>query len=121
MTYNLKNTITDYQSGIDAHIDWGASKFLTKDFHVGLVGYYYQELTADRGQPAIFGDFKSRVVSVGPQIGYFFPIGTEQGNLKASPEFAAQNHLTGINAWLTFVISPKAEPLPRTGRPPLAH
>src|ERR1700761_2534692 len=24
VTYNLKNTITDYQTGIDAHIDWGA-------------------------------------------------------------------------------------------------
>jgi hypothetical protein len=125
MTYNLKNTITDYQTGIDAHIDWGASKFLTKDLHIGVVGYYYQQLTPDSGQPAIFGNFMSRVVSVGPQIGYFFPIGNQQGyiNLKAYPEFAVQNHLSGINAWLTFVISPKAAepPPPRLGRPPLGH
>jgi hypothetical protein len=42
LTYNLKNTWTEYQNGIDSHIDWGASKFLWKDFHIGLVGYYYQ-------------------------------------------------------------------------------
>jgi hypothetical protein len=32
LTYNLKNTSTEYQNGIDSHIDWGASKFLSKDF-----------------------------------------------------------------------------------------
>jgi hypothetical protein len=69
----LKNTWTEYQNGIDSHIDWGASKFLTKELHIGLVGYYYQQLTADRGQLPFLGDFKSRVVAVGPQIGYFFP------------------------------------------------
>jgi hypothetical protein len=125
MTYNLKNTITGYQNGIDADIDWGASKFLSKDLHVGLVGYYYQQLTPDIGQPPIFGDFKSRVVGVGPQIGYLFPIGDAQGyvNLKFYQEFAAENRPAGLNAWLTFVISPKAsEPtIPRVGRPPLAH
>jgi hypothetical protein len=74
LTYNFENKHTDYQNGIDAHIDWGASKFLTKDFHIGLVGYYYQQLTADRSQLPIVGDFKSRVAAVGSQIGYLFPI-----------------------------------------------
>ena len=125
MTYNLKNTYTDYQNGIDADIDWGASKFLSKDLHIGLVGYYYQQLTPDSGQPPILGDFKSRVVAVGPQIGYFFPIGGAQGyvNLKAYQEFAAENRPAGLNVWLSFVIAPKTpEPaVPRLGRPPLGH
>jgi hypothetical protein len=125
LTYNMKNTYTDYQNGIDSHIDWGASKFLSKDLHIGLVGYYYQQLTADRGQPAILGDFKSRVAAVGPQIGYFFPIGDAQGyvNLKAYGEFDAENRPAGLNAWLSFVILPKApEPVaPRSGRPPLGY
>jgi hypothetical protein len=42
LTYNLKDPYTNYQNGIDSHIDLGASKFLSKDFHIGLVGYYYQ-------------------------------------------------------------------------------
>jgi hypothetical protein len=110
MTYNLKNTWTEYQNGIDSHIDWGASKFLSKELHIGLVGYYYQQLTADRGQLPFLGDFKSRVAAVGPQIGYFFPIAGAQGylNLKAYSEFAAENRPAGLTAWLSLVISPKA-------------
>jgi hypothetical protein len=124
LTYNLKNTWTEYQNGIDSHIDWGASKFLWKDFHIGLVGYYYQQLTADRGQPML-GDFKSRVAAVGPQIGYFFPLADAQGyiNLKVYSEFAADNRPAGMNAWLTLVISPKTPEAetPRVGRPPLGR
>lgn len=41
LTYNARNPHTDIRSGIDAHIDWGASKFLWKDLHVGLVGYHF--------------------------------------------------------------------------------
>jgi hypothetical protein len=110
LTYNLENTHTNYQNGIDAHIDWGASKFLSKQLHIGLVGYYYQQLTSDSGQPPILGDFKSRVAAVGPQIGYLFPIGDMQGyvNLKGYREFAAENRPEGWNAWLTLAISPKA-------------
>jgi hypothetical protein len=125
LTYNLKNTWTDYQNGIDSHIDWGASKFLTKELHIGLVGYYYQQLTADRGQPSYLGEFKSRVVAVGPQIGYFFPIADAQGyvSLKAYGEFAAENRPSGVNAWLSFVLTPKAPEAaePALGRPPLGH
>lgn len=122
LTYNFKNTHTNYQNGIDAHIDWGASKFLWKDLHIGLVGYYYQQLTPDRGQPPILGAFKSRVAAVGPQIGYLFPIGNMQGyvNLKGYGEFVAENRPEGWNVWLTLAISPKAPqgPLPPGTRPP---
>jgi hypothetical protein len=123
LTYNFENTHTDYQNGIDAHIDWGASKFLWKDLHVGLVGYYYQQLTADRGQPFVLGAFKSRVAAVGPQIGYLFPAGGMQGyvNLKGYGEFAVENRPHGWNVWLTLAFSPKAPdtPVPQAGpRPP---
>ena len=29
-TYNFENPHTDYQNGVDMRLDWGASKFLTK-------------------------------------------------------------------------------------------
>ena len=113
-TYNFKNTATQYQNGIDMHFDWGASKFLTKQLHVGLVGYAYQQLTGDSGSGDRLGDFKSRVFGVGPQIGYIFPLGDHQGylNLKAYKEFAAEHRADGWNAWLTFAISPAAAPPP---------
>ncbi|MBB6411300.1 hypothetical protein HNQ71_003974 [Mesorhizobium sangaii] len=34
-TYNLENPDTDYQSGVDMHIDWGAAQFLNEQFFVG--------------------------------------------------------------------------------------
>jgi hypothetical protein len=109
-TYNFKNQDTQYQSGIDFHIDWGASQFLSKQVFVGMVGYAYQQVTDDFGQNPILGGFRSRVVGVGPQIGYLFPIGDMQGylNLKGYGEFAAENRPAGWNTWLTFSISPMA-------------
>ena len=59
--------------------------------------------------PAIAGCFQSRVVGVGPQLGFIIPLTTEmQGylNLKSYWEFANQNRPDGWNAWVTFVISP---------------
>lgn len=41
-TYNFKNPSLDYQNGIDWHLDWGASHFVSKHMHVGMVGYAYQ-------------------------------------------------------------------------------
>ncbi|MGY4496897.1 hypothetical protein ACVWYH_000824 [Bradyrhizobium sp. GM24.11] len=109
-TYNFKNQDTQYQNGIDFHVDWGASQFLSKQLFVGLVGYYYQQVTDDFGQHPILGGFRSRVVGVGPQIGYLFPVGDMQGylNLKGYGEFAAENRPAGWNTWLTFSISPMA-------------
>lgn len=109
-TYNFKNQDTNYQNGIDFHVDWGASQFLSKQVFVGLVGYAYQQVTDDFGQHPILGGFRSRVVGVGPQVGYLFPVGDMQGylNLKGYGEFAAENRPAGWNTWLTFSISPMA-------------
>jgi hypothetical protein len=109
-TYNFKNHDTNYQNGIDFHVDWGMSKFLSKQVFVGLVGYGYQQITDDFGQHPILGGFRSRVVGIGPQIGYLFPMGDMQGylNLKGYGEFDAANRPSGWNTWLTFSISPMA-------------
>jgi hypothetical protein len=119
-TYNFKNPDTQIQSGVDFHFDWGASKFLSKQFFVGLVGYAYQQVTDDSGQNPILGGFQSRVLGVGPQIGYIFPVGNMQGylNLKGYGEFDAANRPSGWNAWLTFQLSPAA---PSTTVTPTQH
>ena len=58
LTYNFNNPVTNYRSGVDWHLDWGASQFVSKRVHIGLVGYVYQQLTADSGQAPILDDFK---------------------------------------------------------------
>lgn len=110
LTGNFKNNATGYQNGIDWHVDWGASQFLSKHWHVGAVGYLYKQLTADSGAALILGDNKSEVAGIGPQIGYLFPIGHMQGylNLKAYWEFDAARRAHGWNTWLTLAITPAA-------------
>ena len=111
-TYNFMNEHTNYQSGVDMHFDWGASRFLTKQWQVGLVGYVYNQLSCDSGSGDRVGCFESRVVGVGPQIGYIFPINESyQGyiNLKGYGEFAAEHRPDGWNVWLTFAITPAAQ------------
>jgi len=106
LTFNGENNDTDYRNGVDGHIDWAASQFLNEQVHVGLVGYFYHQLLGDSGSGATLGDFKSRVSAVGPQIGYFFPVGKEKGyvNLKGYWEFDAQNRPEGWNLWVSLLL-----------------
>ena len=84
LTYNFINPYTQYQSGTDAHLDWALSPILTDKFHIGAVGYVYNQVTGDSGAGARLGDFKSRVAGIGPQIGFFIPFFLRSGVV---PEF----------------------------------
>jgi hypothetical protein len=119
-TGNFQNQSTGYTSGIDSHLDWGVSQFLTKQWQVGLVGYFYEQLTGDSGCAPVLCPFKSRVIGIGPQIGYIFPVGGMQGylNLKGYGEFDNENRPAGWNVWLTFVLSP-APPSAESSPPPM--
>jgi len=108
LTYNFTNPDTNYRSGVDAHVDWAFSPFVSDKMHVGAGGYFYYQLTPDTGASALLGDFKSQVAGIGPQIGFFIPIGEYQGylNLRAYYDFAAKNRLEGWNAFVSFSIEP---------------
>lgn len=117
-TGNFENPDTNYTSGIDWHLDWGVSKFLSKQLFVGAVGYFYQQITPDSGQAEFLGSNESRVIGAGPQLGYFFPINDRtQGylNVKGYFEFDHYRRPDGWNMWVTFAISPAA---PATTPPP---
>jgi hypothetical protein len=117
---NFVNPSTDYTNGIDWHLDWGASKFLTKQVQLGAVGYVFKQLTPDSGAPLKLGANESQVFGVGPQLGYLFPVARMQGylNLKAYWEFGAERRASGWNTWVTFAISPAPPPRPvATSRP----
>jgi hypothetical protein len=108
LTGNFENPDTNYTSGIDSHLDMGLSQFLSKQVHVGLVGYFYHQLSADSGSGARLGSFESQVAGIGPQVGYIFPVTTDLSgylNLKGYGEFAGRNRPSGWNIWLTFDLS----------------
>jgi hypothetical protein len=106
-TYNFINPSTQYQNGVDMHFDWGASQFLTKQIQIGVVGYVYNEIGCDSGSGDRVGCFQSRVIGVGPQLGYIIPLGELQAyiNLKGYGEFDAQNRPHGWNTWLTVQLA----------------
>jgi hypothetical protein len=107
-TYNFTNPDTQYRNGIDFHFDWGAAHFVSKQVFVGLAGYAYQQITDDSGQNPMLGGFRSRVLGIGPQIGYIFPVGGMQGflGLRGYGDFDAANRAPGWSTWLSFAISP---------------
>ena len=112
LTYNFENPDTHYRNGIDGHLDWAASQFLSEEVHVGIVGYFYRQLSGDSGSGARLGDFESRTNGIGPQVGYFFPVAGGKGyvNLKAYWEFDASHRAEGWNTWLTLAIPFGAAP-----------
>jgi hypothetical protein len=113
-TYNFLNPSTNVQSGIDGHLDWGASHFLTPNVTFGAVGYVYQQITGDSGSGNKLGPFMSRVIGIGPQVTLLFPVAGMQGSLNAKGyvESDGFDRPSGYNLWLTFSISPEA-PAPK--------
>lgn len=110
-TFNLENHDTNYQSGVDIHLDAAVSRFVQPDLHLGVVGYAYSQAGSDTGGAAFLGDFRSHVFALGPQAGYIFPIADDtEGylNLRGYSEFGAVNRPQGWALWLTFSIGPKS-------------
>jgi hypothetical protein len=118
LTYNSINPYTQYLSGIDAHLDWAISPYLSEKLHIGAVGYVYNQLTGDSGASPVLGGFRSRVAGVGPQIGFFFPVADRDGylNLRGYSEFDARNRLEGWTTYVTFSVA-AAERKPGESRP----
>lgn len=113
LTYNLENPQTNYRNGIDSHLDWAASRFLSESWQVGIAGYVYYQLTDDsyptegvigRLRQQELGGFRSRAAAVGPELGYLFKMGKQTGylNLRAYWEFWARNRVEGYALFATI-------------------
>ncbi|OUL73813.1 hypothetical protein CA603_43060 [Paraburkholderia hospita] len=106
-TYNFENNDTQYKNGIDSHLDWAISQFLSASWHVGVAGYVYYQLTGDSGSGNLVGSFKSCVAAAGPQVGYVFKIMGNQAyaNARVYKEFWAKNRVEGYMLFATLSIS----------------
>ncbi|MGX9389461.1 SphA family protein [Nitrobacteraceae bacterium UC4446_H13] len=110
-TYSLPNHSLQYQNGIDFHVDWAASQFVSKNVQIGVVGYLYQQITDDSGPGARLGGFRGRAIGIGPQIGFVFPLSEGyQGylNIKGYKDLDVENRANTWSTWVTFAISPSA-------------
>ncbi|MEZ5463278.1 transporter [Dokdonella sp.] len=106
LTYNWENEDTNYRNGVDSHLDWAASQFLSANWQVGIAGYVYYQLTGDSGSGAVLGPFKSRVAAIGPEVGYVFAMGGKQAytNVRGYYEFWARNRVEGHAVFATLAI-----------------
>ena len=118
LTYNLINPSTNYQNGLDWHLDWALSQSVSKEIYVGAVGYIYDQIGPDSGAGDHIGAFESRVMAVGPQVNFTLPAGPLQAalNLKAYWEFDAAHRPSGWSTWATLSLSP-SEPAADKPRP----
>ena len=115
-TYNFENTESqDYKNGIDMHLDWGASQWLSKTTMVGVAGYLYYQVTDDTyptdtplGQlrERFLGGFRSKVASVGPQFAHIFEVGgvPVYTTVRGYFVFWAEHRLQGESVFLQAVI-----------------
>jgi hypothetical protein len=75
---------------------------------VGVVGYFFDQITPDHGCLQSLCPFESRTVGVGPQLGIIIPGTSTQTylNFKAYWDIDTQNRASGASAWITLAFSP---------------
>lgn len=104
VTINGRNPATQYKSGRELHLEAAVSKYLSPRFSVGVMGYHYQQVSADKGAGATLGSFKGRVSALGPTASYTFNLHKKPVSLrlKLLREFAAKNRLKGTAGFITL-------------------
>jgi hypothetical protein len=106
ITWNGTNTINRYRSGDEFHLEWAAMQHFSPQFSLGVVGYFYDQFTADTGQGARLGPFKGRVVAVGGEADYSFKLGDlpVSTKLRVYREFDTVNRFQGTSGFLTIAV-----------------
>ncbi len=105
VTFNAENTATNYRTGTELHVEGAIVQHLSEAFDIGLLGYYYDQLSGDSGSgvPASLGGFEGQVAAVGATAGYNFQLGAlpVSSRIKYFHEFEAENRLEGDAVYLT--------------------
>jgi hypothetical protein len=107
--FNTENGATQYQSGIQFHIDGTLAQHLPLGgglAGVGVNGYWYQQITGDSGPGASLGDFEGSTAGLGPVVSYVHKIGKVDmlTELKWLHEVETQKRLKGDYIWLKVIF-----------------
>jgi hypothetical protein len=107
--FNLENQDLDYTSGTSLHLDLTVAQHLPLlggFVGVGANGFYYEQISGDRGSDALLGDFEGRTIGVGPVISYVRQIGKTQllAELKWLPELDTKNRMEGDYIWFKLGV-----------------
>lgn len=106
ITYNWENPATQYKSGTEFHLEYALVQNFSKQFGVGINGYYYDQVTGDSGPGARLGSFSGRVSAIGPVVNMNFQLGKLPvlTSLKYFREFDVENRLEGDAGYVTLTI-----------------
>lgn len=105
---NTENSDTDYESGSMLHAEVVIQQMLPMGpgfLSLGAEGFWFEQMTADRGDGATLGDFEGMTRGAGPVLGYILPMGKEQlvTELKWLDEIDTEKRLEGEFVWLKMV------------------
>lgn len=76
---NAENSDTQYTSGDEMHLDWTFAQHFSESFAIGLTGYWYEQITNDKGSISLGIDvnrFKGKGIGLGPTVHYAHKIGS---------------------------------------------
>lgn len=105
-TFNGENDDTDYESGTEFHLEARIAKLFANGWSAGLVGYYYNQLSDDKGAGAPDDGFRGEVAAIGPAVTYNASLMGIPVSLGASwyHEFNADNRTEGDAVFINFAM-----------------
>ncbi|KFZ37918.1 hypothetical protein HR45_08755 [Shewanella mangrovi] len=99
--FNGKNDDTHYKSGQEFHFDYAVGYHLN-NYTLGIAGYYYQQMTDDKQNGAVYLDgYKGKAFAIGPAL----KLDTAAGyslELRYQSEVSTENKPEGDKFWLKF-------------------
>lgn len=106
VTFNGRNSVTDYESGDEFHLEAAAERKFSRSFSAGLQGYYYRQISGDSGPGAVLGPFKGEVFGAGVTGAWNTILGRSPATIRARfiKEFDATNRLEGESYWLQLSL-----------------
>jgi len=106
LTFNGENPYTAYKTGTEMHLEAAVEKTFSPKWSAGLQGYYFKQVSADRGPGAALGPFQGEASGVGATAAYNFKIGHMPATLRARAftEFNVSNRLEGDSFWLGLTV-----------------
>jgi hypothetical protein len=116
ITTSRENTATKYRTGNEFHVEGAVTQNFGPQFSLGVVGYYYEQLSGDSGPGASLGAFKGRVTALGGSVGYNFKLGElpVSARVKVYREFDVKNRLEGTAGFFSLsmplYVVPKGTP-----------
>jgi hypothetical protein len=102
----LENPTTHCESGFEFHLEYSLVQNSSKQFAVGVNGYYYDQVAGDSGPGARLGSFEGRVVALGPVMNLNLQLGQipVSASLRYFRELDVKNRLEGDAGYANITI-----------------